>query len=159
MVSPQPGPPAAPTTATATTAPSAAWADKPLPTLTDLTRPFWQAAHQGRLLLQKCARCATFNFHPKPWCVQCGCRDLVWTAAQPTGTVYAHTISRSVAMNFAGWQAELPVLMCLIDLDDGARMYAQVTDCSPEQLHIGMRVQVHFTPISGEAGIPKFRPL
>lgn len=136
-----------------------ATADKPLPVITELTRPFWTAAKQGRLVLQKCQKCGVFNFHPKAWCVDCGSRDLVWTDAQPTGTVYSHTISRSVAMNYPGWQAELPVLMCLIDLDDGARMYAQVTHCAPEALHIGMRVQVHFEAISDEAGIPKFRPL
>jgi hypothetical protein len=37
---------------------------KPLPELTDLTRPFWTAAKQRRFVLQKCARCATFNFYP-----------------------------------------------------------------------------------------------
>jgi uncharacterized OB-fold protein len=62
-------------------------------------------------------------------------------------------------MNFPGWEKDLPVLMCLIDLDDGARMYGQVTGCSPEQIRIGMRVRVYFEQISDEAGIPKFRPL
>jgi len=131
---------------------------KPLPAITDLTRPFWTAAKERRLVLQKCGRCGTFNFHPKPWCIECGSRDLSWTDARPTGTVYSFTISRSVAMNYPGWEKDLPVLMCLVDLDDGARMYAQVTDCSPEAMRIGMRVRVHFEDISEEAGIPKFRP-
>ncbi len=131
---------------------------KPLPTITDLTRPFWRAAREGRLVLQKCQRCNCFMFHPKPWCVECGSRELAWTNASPYGTVYSYTVSRSVAMNFPGWGGELPVLMCLVDLDDGARMYAQVTDCTPEELHIGMRVKAYFEPISDEAGIPKFRP-
>jgi uncharacterized OB-fold protein len=134
-------------------------AHKPLPTLTDLTRPFWTAAHDGRFLLQRCGHCGTFNFHPKPWCVECGHRGLVWTEAQPTGTVYARTISRSVAMNLPGWTPELPVLMCLVDLDDGPRVYAQVVNCTPERLHIGLRVTVDCTPISDEAGIPRFKPL
>jgi hypothetical protein len=50
------------------------------------------------------------------------------------------------------------VLFCLIDLDEGARMYAQVTHCSPDDIHIGMRVSAYFQPISEEAGIPIFRP-
>jgi uncharacterized OB-fold protein len=134
-------------------------ANKPLPVITETTRPFWTAARDGRFVLQKCGRCATFNFHPKPWCIECGSRDLAWTDAKPTGTVYSYTISRSVAMNFPGWEKDLPVLMCLIDLDDGARMYGQVTGCGPEQIRIGMRVAVYFERISEEAGIPKFRPL
>lgn len=132
--------------------------NKPLPVITDLTRPFWTSAKQGRLVLQKCGQCGTFQFQPKPWCIACGSRDLAWTPAKPTGTVYTFTISRSVAMNFPGWEAELPLLLCLIDLDDGARLYGQVTDCAPDKIHIGMRVEVHFKDISEEAGIPKFRP-
>lgn len=134
------------------------FANKPLPTITDMTRPFWSGAKAGKLMVQKCSRCATFQFHPKPGCIECGSRQLVWTEARPYGTVYTFTVSRSEAMNY-GWKAELPVLMCLIDLDDGARMYGQMTDCKPEDLRFGMRVEVHFESISDEAGIPKFRPM
>jgi len=59
-------------------------------------------------------------------------------------------------MNFPGWQPELPIILCLIDLDDNARLYAQVIDCTPEEISIGQRVGVHFESISNEAGIPKF---
>lgn len=131
---------------------------KPLPVITDQTRPFWTAAKNGKLVLQKCSRCATFNFHPKPWCVECGSRELVWTDAKPFGTVYSHTVSYTVAMNYPAWETDLPVVLCLIDLDDGARMYGQVTDCAPADIRIGMRVEVHFEDISPEAAIPKFRP-
>ena len=133
--------------------------NKPLPDITDMTRPFWTAARNGRLVLQKCGRCGTFNFHPKPSCIECGSRDLPWTEVEPFGTVYSFTVSRTVAMNYKGWEPDLPVLMCLIDLDAGARMYAQVTHCAPEDLRIGMRVAAWFEPISEDAGIPKFRPL
>jgi uncharacterized OB-fold protein len=132
---------------------------KPLPAITDLTRPFWTAAKERRFVLQNCSDCGAFNFHPKPWCIECGSRALVWTEAKPHGTVYSHTVSYSVAMNYPGWAADLPVILCLIDTDDGARMYAQVTDCKPEEIHVGMRVEVHFEDISPDAGIPKFRPL
>jgi uncharacterized OB-fold protein len=132
--------------------------NKPLPVITDLTRPFWTAAKEGRLVMQKCANCDTVNFHPKPWCIECGSRDLKWTDIKPKGTVYSFTISHTVAMNFPGWKDDLPVLLGLIDLDDGARMYGQVTHCTPEDIHIGMRVSAYFEAISEEAGIPKFRP-
>lgn len=131
--------------------------NKPLPAITDQTRPFWAAAKQGRFVLQKCRRCATFNFQPKPWCIECGCRELDWTEARPTGTVYSYTVSRSVAMNYPGWTDDLPIILGLIDTDDGARMYAQVTGCEPHGVHIGMRVEAYFVDISDEAGIPKFR--
>jgi len=61
-------------------------------------------------------------------------------------------------MNYPDWKEDLPVLMCIIDLDDGARMYGQLTDCAPDKARIGMRVEAHFVDISEEAAIPKFRP-
>lgn len=131
---------------------------KPLPTICDLTRPFWTAARESRLLMQKCSQCGTVNFHPKPWCIECGSRDLPWTEMKQTGTVYSFTISYAVAMNYSGWKEELPVVLGLIDVDDGARMYGQITDVQSEDVRIGMRVAAHFEPISDEAGIPKFRP-
>ena len=131
---------------------------KPQPAITDLTRPFWDAAREGRLVMQKCSRCGTINFHPKPGCIECGCRDLPWTSAGPLGTVYSFTVSRSVAMNSPVWQAELPVILCLVDVDQGARMYAQVTHCTPEEIYIGMRVTVHFDPADSELSVPRFRP-
>jgi len=131
---------------------------KPLPEITDLTRPFWSAAREGKLVMQKCARCGTLNFFPKPWCIECGDRRLEWTEVRPSGTVYSYTTATTVMMNLPGWKDELPVILCLVDLDDGPRMYAQLTDCKPEGVRIGMRVQAHFEAISDEAGVPRFRP-
>lgn len=53
----------------------------------------------------------------------------------------------------------MPILMCLIDLDDGARLYGQVTDCTPQEIRIGMRVEAYFEDISDKAAIPKFKPI
>lgn len=133
-------------------------ANKPLPEITDATRPFWTAAREGKLLVQECSDCQTRDFPPKPWCVECGSRRLSWVEAIGTGEVYAHTAATAVMMNLPGWQAELPLILCLIDLEDGGRMYGQLTGCKPEEVTIGMRVKVYFEPISEEAGVPKFRP-
>ena len=131
---------------------------KPLPQITDLTRPFWAAAKNRKLAMQKCGRCGTLNFFPKPWCIECGSRSLEWVEVRPLGTIYSYTIAYKVMMNFPDWKDDLPVVMCIIDLDDGARMYGQVIDCSPGLIRIGMKVQACFEDISPEAGIPKFRP-
>jgi hypothetical protein len=132
---------------------------KPLPQITDQTRPFWSGAKQRKLMMQKCSSCGTLNFYPKPWCVECGNRDLKWIETKPYGTVYSLTVAYAVMMNYPDWKEDLPVINCIIDLDEGARMYGQLTDCAPDKAHIGMRVKAHFVDISEEAAIPKFRPV
>jgi len=131
---------------------------KPLPEITDLTRPFWMAAREGRLLMQQCARCGTFNFFPKPWCIDCGHRELPWTEVRPTGIVYTHSTAFAVMMNLPGWAPELPLTLCLVDLDDGPRLYAQLIGCRPQDVTIGMRVRADFDVIGDAAGVPRFRP-
>lgn len=130
---------------------------RPLPEITDQTRPFWTAAKNRKLAMQRCGRCGTLNFFPKPWCIECGGRSLAWVEVRPQGTVYSYTVAYKVMMNFPGWKDELPLVMCIIDLDDGARMYGQLTGCAPEQVCIGMRVEAYFEDISDDAAIPKFR--
>jgi uncharacterized OB-fold protein len=132
---------------------------KPLPQITELTRPFWSAAKDGKLVVQKCRDCGTLDFFPKPWCIECGHRALEWIEVKPEGNIYSYTVAHTVMMNYPGWKEDLPVVLCIIELDDGPRMYAQLTNFNPEEVHIGMRVQAHFEDISEEAGIPKFRPL
>ncbi len=132
---------------------------KPLPEINDFTRPFWSAAKQRKLVMQKCQRCGTLNFLPKPWCIECGHRDLKWVELKPQGLVYSHTVAHAVMMNFPAWKADLPVILCIIDLDDGARMYAQLMGCHPDKVRIGMRVEAYFEDISDDAAIPKFRPV
>lgn len=132
---------------------------KPLPQITEFTRPFWTSAKHGKLVVQKCSRCGTMDFFPKPWCIECGHRGLEWVEAKPDGTVYSYTVSHTVMMNYPAWKNDLPIVLCIVELDDGPRMYAQLTNCDPTAVRIGMRVKAHFEDISEQAGIPKFRPL
>ncbi len=110
-------------------------------------------------MMQKCGRCGTLNFYPKAWCVDCGSRDLQWVETKGTGTVYSYTVATTVMMNFPGWKDDLPVVLGIIDVDGGARMYGQITHCAPDKIHIGMRVEAYFEDISEQAAVPKFRPV
>lgn len=131
--------------------------DKPLPALTTITSPFWKKARDGALYMQRCRKCMAVNFVPRAICVQCGSGELEWTEQSREGVIYSYTISEIVTMNLPGWEDELPILSCLIDIDNGARMYGQVIDCEPGDVRIGARVRAEFIPLNEEIGIPKFR--
>ena len=130
---------------------------KPIPAVVELTRPFWEGAHSGKLMMQKCSACGTMNFLPKPWCVDCGSRKLSWVEVRPTGKIYSYTIAYTVMMNYPGWAEDIPVIEGIIDLDDGGRLYAQIIDEDPSNARIGARVLAHFVKITENIGIPKFR--
>ncbi len=133
-------------------------AGKPLPEITDATRPFWTATKNRKLVVQKCGKCGTLNFFPKPWCIDCGNRGLEWVEVSGKGTIYSFTTANKVMMNFPGWRDDLPVTLGIIDLDEGARMYGQLVRAKPEDFRIGMKVKAIFEDISADAAIPKFVP-
>lgn len=52
------------------------------PTITALTRPFWDAAAEGRLKIQHCEDCGKAVFYPRPiWS-----KRLVWKDASGRGS-------------------------------------------------------------------------
>ncbi len=46
--------------------------DKPRPIADALTQPYWDAAADGRLLVQRCEACERYQWYPRAHCVACG---------------------------------------------------------------------------------------
>jgi hypothetical protein len=42
-------------------------------------------------------------------------------------------------------------------MDEGVRLLSQVVDCPPDELEIGMPVEVVFDDVTDEVTLPKFR--
>jgi hypothetical protein len=129
---------------------------KPLPEVTSLTKPFWEAAKRHELVLQRCRRCHEHQWFPRPWCLHCGGRELDWAPVSGRGTVYSFTIIRQVVGNSPAFQADLPFPIGLIELEEGPRMYATLVNCSPDEVQIGQRVRVVFDDVTPDLALPKF---
>ena len=63
----------------------------PVPGLADdpVTRPFWDALEQGRLLLERCSSCQAVIWYPRGFCPRCGSTATDWIEASGHGTVDA----------------------------------------------------------------------
>ena len=59
-----------------------------LPTIEDETRPFWNAAREGRLLFGRCGGCGKAYYYPRPFCPHCWSEDVVLEQASGRGTLY-----------------------------------------------------------------------
>ena len=58
-----------------------------------LTQPFWDAANEGRLVIQHCHACNRLQHPPAPTCQQCGSRDhLAWQEMSGRGTIYNYGV-------------------------------------------------------------------
>ncbi len=130
---------------------------KPLPTVSDDGAPWWQAAREGRFLLQRCRSCARHQFPPRVLCSHCGARGLEWAEHEGLGTVYSFTIVHRPPE--PAFLPDVPYVVAIIHLDAGPRMMSNVTGVPPEQVRIGMRVRPVFERATDEITLVKFRPV
>jgi uncharacterized OB-fold protein len=131
-------------------------AEKPLPRVNETTRPYWDAAREGRFVLQRCRACATWIHYPRAWCPSCWSTDLEWTEASGRGRVVTYSIVHQAP--FESYAASTPYVLAVIRLDEGPQMMANVLASDPASVAIDMRVEVTFEIRAGGFAVPQFRP-
>lgn len=112
--------------------------------------PFWSAAAEGRLVFQRCTRCARTQFPPRMRCLGCG-GALRWEESGRRGVIHSFTVVHR-APNEA-FRARVPYVIALVDLAEGPRLMLNVLDGADDPaLAIGAAVRVVFGPVD-EAGV------
>ncbi len=127
-----------------------------LPTPDDNTRPFWDAAREGRLLIKRCAACGRAHHYPRPFCPYCWSRDVSWEQARGTGAVYTFSVVHK--NDLPPFNERVPYVAAVVELDEGPRMMTNVVECSVDEVTVGMHVEVSFRDIGEGVTIPVFRP-
>jgi uncharacterized OB-fold protein len=121
----------------------------PAPETNPETKPFWEAAAQGRLLIKKCVTCGEAHFYPRTICPFCGSDKTEWVTASGRGTVYSYSVMRRVPVPYA---------LAYVTLEEGVSMMTNIVDCDLDAIRIGQPVTVAFKPTEGGPPVPMFRP-
>ena len=106
---------------------------------TDLSRPFWEGAQQGRLLIQRCTGCGTLRHYPRLLCDQCYLDAADWIEASGRGVIHSWTVSHHAF--HPSFKAELPYTLVTVDLEEGVRALGRWRGGA---LTIGLKVQGKF---------------
>ena len=130
--------------------------DMPLPVPTELTRPFWDAAKQHDLQVQRCRAGNHLFLYPREYCPVCLSDDLEWVSVSGKGRVYTYTVVHRAAD--PRFQAQVPYVYAVIQLNEGPRLISNVVDCDVADVTIDMPVTVHFDDVTDETTLVKFRP-
>jgi uncharacterized protein len=126
------------------------------PPASELTQPFWDATKNKELLLQWCTACDAPVFYPREVCPQCIGTSLEWRQASGKATVYAVSVQHKPAMPMLA--NRVPYAVALVDLDEGARIMTNVVGCPPDEVTVGMPVQVTWEELSDGRNLPQFEP-
>jgi uncharacterized protein len=130
--------------------------DRPKRPRVSVTRDnaFWfDALKEGKLLIQRCASCGTLRHPPGPMCSEC--RSLEWDTVEASGrgTVYSFTVNHYPQVP----AFDYPLVVVLVELEEGTRVISNLLDVAPEDVEIGMPVQVEFVQFDEELTLPQFR--
>ena len=127
---------------------------------------FWREIPQRyNLIGNQCGSCHKIYFPPRESCPECRRKsigNMKEIKLKGRGKIIAYTIIHEAPENF---EAYVPYPMAIIQLDDGPRITAQIVDCDPDKIKIGMKVQTTFRKIQEDGYIGaiyygyKFKPM
>lgn len=125
----------------------------PGPTITALTAPFWEAANQGRLILQNCEDCGRAIFYPRPICPHCWSARLGWRDAKGTGTLRSwSTVHRP---GHPAWQPVAPYTVGVVALSEGPTMLSLTLKPEAKTYALDAPVKLRPTRVAGRT-LPAF---
>ena len=131
-------------------------AERPIPPVTAWSEPYWKAAQQGKLLIQKCGECGRHVFYPRIACPFCFSDRLGWVEASGRGTVYSFSVVENNAPS--AFAAEVPFVIAIVRLEEGVRMMTNIVGCDPKTVRGEMPVEVVFERLTDDLRLPKFKP-
>jgi uncharacterized OB-fold protein len=122
----------------------------------DLDLPFWRACVDKQFLVHRCEVCQR-AYWPASCCIDHGAAPMRWMPASGRGvvhtfTVYHHAFDRASANR-------LPYVIAVITLDEGPFFHTDIVECDPDDVEVGMPVEVVYERVDEMWTIPHFRPL
>lgn len=131
--------------------------DRPVPAIQPWSNPYWQAAREETLRIQRCQSCSKHLFYPRLVCPHCFSENLEWVEASGRGKVYTYSVvHNNPPSNFAD---QVPFVIAVVELDEGVRLMTNIVGCDPDQVRCDMAVEVTFHKLTDEVTLPVFKPL
>lgn len=114
---------------------------------------FWEGIQRQELVFERCKKCGNWLHPPKPMCPKCHSLEKEWVPSTGKGVVYSWvTYQESSNPSF-----KAPYSVVLVEMEEGVRLVSNVVDMKPEDIHIGMPVELVFDEISEDLTLPKFK--
>jgi len=129
---------------------------KPLPAISSLSKPYWDALRGRELKLPKCDRCGKIWYPPSPLCPECWSRELTWTRLSGRGRVSSWVVFHQ--SYFRGFDGEIPYNVAEVELDEGPRLLTNLVDIANDAIRAQMRVEIVFDDVTTEVTLAKFKP-
>ena len=114
------------------------------------SKPFWDAASEGRFLIKRCRACDKPHWYPRNICPFCMSSDTVWQESPGEGVIYTYSVMHR--------NTPVPYAIGYVTLDEGVAVLTNFVDCDLSTLQIGQRVKLKWTPTENGPPVFTFTP-
>lgn len=118
------------------------------------TRFFWAGAKAGELRIQRCGDCGKLRHPPGPMCPHCHSGSHDYVVAAGRGEVFTYVVHHHPPV--PGRTA--PFVVAVVELPEGVRVTGNVLGVPPDQVSVGMPVEVVFERVDDDLVLPQWRP-
>jgi len=130
---------------------------KPIPTVDADSIEYWNGAKLGKLMLQYSKVSSEYFLYSGSLGNTINDENIVWKEVSGNGEIYSFTYVHTPAGE--AFKDDIPYIVALITLKEGARIISNVMIDKNEKIKIGDKVKVYFEKVSEELTIPKFKLL
>jgi uncharacterized protein len=119
----------------------------PAPSQNLESKPFWDAAKEGRFLIKRCTACGEPHWYPRTLCPFCHSSETKWEESPGEGVIYTFSVMRR--------NTPVPYAIGYVTLDEGVSLLTNFVGCDFDTLKIGQRVKLSWSQ-TGEGNPPVF---
>ena len=124
----------------------------------ELSKPFWDGANEGRLVIQNCSACNRLQHPPAPTCDQCGSGDdLEWREMSGRGRIYNYGVVHDCPIRLLQDDQPFNVAVIMLDEDPGIQMYSHLPGTAVDEVPVGASVEVVFEATANGQQVPEWR--
>ena len=119
------------------------------PAIDPESKPFWDAASAGKLMIGRCTRCGEAFYFPRalsPFCFG----EAMLEPASGEGVIYTFSVMRRSPGG--------PFAIGYVTLKEGPSMLTNFVDCDFDALRCGQAVRLAWRQTEGGPPVPVFRP-
>ncbi len=131
---------------------------KVIPVPDELSKPFWDAVNEKRLVLQHCTACDKLQYPPQAACQICeSAESLEWKEVSGKGHIATYIVIEDGRLNRRMPDQPYKLAMIPLDEDPTVNFYSNLPGTPPYEVPVGAAVEVMFEDVAPNQLIHEWR--
>ena len=131
---------------------------RPIPVPDALSKPFWDACNEGRLVIQYCSVCDRTQFPPQAVCGKCGWNlHLEWRQTSGRGWIHGYAVTHDTRIGVLVQDQPFNNAVIALEEDPAIKFLSNLPGVRVDEVPVGSKVQVYFMEVAPNQKIPEWR--